>query len=74
MLFGMFEEDGTFYSQLCLDDCLYEVSMLDYNRIDISEGIDVPSTQPRPCFLFESHGDPQISYRYRALFNLAKIW
>ena len=40
----IFEEDGTFYSQLCLDDCLYEVSMLDYDKIDISEGIDVNKT------------------------------
>ena len=24
--------------------------------------------------LFESHGDPQVSYQYRALLNLFKIW
>ena len=39
-----FEEDGKFYWQLFLDYCLYEVWMLEYNRIDISEGIDVNKT------------------------------
>ena len=39
----IFEEDGKFYLQLYLDDCLYElcVAMLECNRIEISEGIDV---------------------------------
>ena len=27
------EEDGNFYPQLYLDDCLYELSMLQYDRI-----------------------------------------
>ena len=27
-----------------------------------------------PHCLFESHGDQQVSYQYRALFNLSKIW
>ena len=35
------EEDGKFYLQLYLDDCLYEVQVLEYDRIDISEGLDV---------------------------------
>ena len=38
------EEDGNFYPQLYLDDCLYELSMLQYDRIDIPEGIDVNET------------------------------
>ena len=40
----VFEEHGKFYWQLFLDYCLYEVWMLEYNRIDISEGIDVNKT------------------------------
>ena len=43
-------EDGKFYLQLYLDNCLYELCiandlwMLEYNRIGISEGIDVKKT------------------------------
>ena len=43
-------EDGKFYLQLYLDNCLYELRiandlrMLEYNRIGISEGIDVKKT------------------------------
>ena len=39
----VFEEDGKFYPQVFLDDTLYELSikMLEYDRIDISEGIDL---------------------------------
>ena len=51
----IFEEDVKFYLQLYVDDCLYErgvsetlvasnVEMLEYDRIDISEGIDVNKT------------------------------
>ena len=47
---SIFEEDGKFYVQLYLDDCLYELRiandlwMLEYSRIGISEGIDVKKT------------------------------
>ena len=33
-----FQEDGK-YPQVFLDECLYEVYILGYDRIDISEGI-----------------------------------
>ena len=39
-----FEEDSKLYPQVFLDDTLYELNLpkiLEYNRIDISEGIDV---------------------------------
>ena len=29
------------YPQIYLDECLYELQMLEYNRIDISEEIDI---------------------------------
>ena len=39
------KEGETLYPQIYLDDCLYEsVYMLEYNRIDISEGIDINKT------------------------------
>ena len=38
---SVFEEDFKYYPQVFLDECLYEVYMLEYSRIDISEGIDI---------------------------------
>ena len=41
---SVFEEDGKYYPQVVLDECLYEVYMLEYDKIDISEGIDIKKT------------------------------
>ena len=41
---SVFEEDSNFYPQLFLDDTFYELNMLEYEKIDISEGIDVNKT------------------------------
>ena len=41
---SVFEEKGEFYPQIYLDECLYELQMLEYNKIDISEGIDINKT------------------------------
>ena len=41
---SVFEEDGKYYPQVFLDECLYEVKMLGYDRIDISEGININET------------------------------
>ena len=38
---SVFEEDGKLYPQIYLDECLYELEMLEYDRIGISEGIDI---------------------------------
>ena len=38
---SVFEEDGQYYPQAFLDDCY---KMLEYDRIDISEGIDINKT------------------------------
>ena len=38
---SVFEKDGKLYPQVFLDDTLYELNLLEYDRIDISEGIDV---------------------------------
>ena len=43
---SVFEEDGKLYPQVFLDDTFYElnIKMREYERIDISEGIDVNKT------------------------------
>ena len=46
---SVFEEDGKLYPQVFLNDTLYELNvlkkiMLEYDRINISEGIDVNKT------------------------------
>ena len=38
---NVFEKDGEYYPHIFLDNCLYEVKMLEYERIDVSEDIDV---------------------------------
>ena len=38
---SIFEEDGKYHPQSFFDECLYEVQMLEYDRIDISKGIDI---------------------------------
>ena len=38
------EEEGKYYPQTFLDKCFYDVYMLEYDRIDISEGIDINKT------------------------------
>ena len=39
-----FEEDGKYYPQIFLDESFYKLSMLEHDRIDISEGIDINKT------------------------------
>ena len=41
---SVFEEDSKFYPQVYLDEYLYELQMLVFDRIDISEGIDINKT------------------------------
>ena len=44
---SVFEENGKLYPQIFLDDTLYELNvqkMLEFDRIDVSEGIDVNKT------------------------------
>ena len=38
---SVFEDEGKFFPQNYWDKCLYEIWMLEYNRIDISEEIDI---------------------------------
>ena len=41
---SFFQEDNKYYPQVLLDECLYELQMLEHDRIDISEGLDVNKT------------------------------
>ena len=41
---SIFKEDGKCYTQVYLGECLYKLEMLEYDRIDISEGIDTNKT------------------------------
>ena len=38
---SVFKDERKSYPQIYLGECLYELQMLEYDRIDISEGIDV---------------------------------
>ena len=54
-----FEEDGKLYLQLFLDDTFYELNifkMLEYDRIDISEGVDVNKTSLSKDVIFVTIG------------------
>ena len=41
---SVFEDDGKYYPQFFLDDCFMNYKMLQYDRTDISEGIDMNNT------------------------------
>ena len=41
---SVFQEDGKYYPQIFLDECLCKLQMLEHDRIDISEGINVNKT------------------------------
>ena len=41
---SVFEDEGKFYLQVYLDECLFELWMLEYDRIDISEIIGINKT------------------------------
>ena len=38
---SVFEEDDKYYPQVFKNECLYELQMLEYDRIDFSEGVDI---------------------------------
>ena len=38
---SVFEDDGKYYPQTFLDDCFMNYNMLEYDKINISEGIDI---------------------------------
>ena len=38
---SVFHEDSKYYGQIFLYECLHKLEMLEYNWIDVFEGIDV---------------------------------
>ena len=38
---AVFHKNNKYYSQVFLDECLYKLSMLYYDKTDVSEGIDI---------------------------------
>ena len=40
----VFQEGETLYPRIYLDECLYELKVLEYDRVGISEGIDIKKT------------------------------
>ena len=50
---AVFHEVNNYYPQVFLDECLYKLLMLEYNRIGVSEEIDVNKTAGLlACVLF----------------------
>ena len=41
---SVFEEDGKFYPQIFLDECLHKLLILKYDKIDITDGVDINKT------------------------------
>ena len=46
IVISIFKSDGKYYPQVFLDVCLSEAKILEYDRTDISEGIDIKKTNP----------------------------
>ena len=50
---SVFEQDDRYYPQVFSDDCLYELQMIQYERVDISEGIDINKlNKPKECMIY----------------------
>ena len=46
-------EENKRFIQVFLDECLYKLKKLEYDRIDVSEGIDVKKTDgSRECIIW----------------------
>ena len=66
---SVFEEDGKLYPQLFLDGILYGLhilKMLEYDRIDISEGIDINKTSTsKECDICRYWYFKDIGFKYQ---------
>ena len=64
---SVFEENGKFYPHVYLDECLYDIKMLKYHRIDISEGIDVNKTNvSKKCDIFHYCYFKDIGFKFES--------
>ena len=63
---SVFEDEDKFYPQVYLDECLYELQMLEYDKIDISEGIDVNKTNAlKECDICHYWYFKDIGFKYK---------
>ena len=61
----VFEGDGKYYPQVFSEECLYELWMLEYDRIDILEGIDVNQTNvSKECDICHYFYFKDIGFKY----------
>ena len=58
---SVFEKDAKFYPQIYSDKRLYELLMLEYDRIDVSEGIDISKQTHQKNVKFVITGTLKIS-------------
>ena len=49
---SVFHEDNKYYPQAFLGERLYKLQMLNFDRIDVSEGIDVNKTSESKIIMF----------------------
>ena len=52
VLRSVLEEDAKDYSYIFLDECLYDLQMLEYDRTDITEGIDIDKQMHQKNVIF----------------------
>ena len=52
VLRSVLEEDAKDYSYIFLDECLYDLQVLEYDRTDITEGIDIDKQMHQKNVIF----------------------
>ena len=57
---SVFQEDNKYYLKVFLDEILYELQMLEYDRTDISKGVDVNQKMHQESVIFVIIGIFQI--------------
>ena len=62
---SVFEEYGKFYPQIYLDECLYKLQMVECDRIDISERIQINKTNAsKECKICHYQYFKDIGFKY----------
>ena len=64
---SVFHEDNNYYSQaFFIGECLYKLKMLEYDKIDVSEGINVNKTNGCVIIKFAITGTFYNKFRYQS--------
>ena len=67
---SVFEEDGRYYTHVFLAECLHEVYMLENDRINISEGININKTNvSKECDIFHYWYFLERFFKYEPYFS-----